>query len=329
MEKFSSFNQVVGNIPESEKEKILQEKGEVFDNQSFESLKGKERDKTPEEMHIIYLANEATDAIRKKYGLESFDIPQKNIHIIAEKKWPKDKRSSAVYVPMVQGIAVREQPGKMVFMAKVLHEMLHFKSFNSLQITSNENSELKEYRTGLTMITRNGQKMYFSNLNEAITEEITKQIVKELSAHPMFSEEIKKTRDVIMKHPKATDDSSGQSLFNEDTFYAETQNKKSWKEAIGRLFGAMKDSKNIIAFEFTYKQERKILNTLLEKIFKKNPKKFQNKDTIFETFAKSMMTGNLLPIGRLIDGTFGKGTMRRIGELDGNIEAQEEFVNTL
>jgi hypothetical protein len=42
-----------------------------------------------------------------------------------------------------------------------------------------------------------------------------------------------------------------------------------------------------------------------------------------------MMTGNILPVGRLIERTFGNGTLRRIGELDQDMQAQEEFVNSL
>ncbi len=42
-----------------------------------------------------------------------------------------------------------------------------------------------------------------------------------------------------------------------------------------------------------------------------------------------MLTGNILPVGRLVDGTFGRGTLRRIGELDHDTQALEEFVESL
>lgn len=327
MEKFSSFERVVGNIPEAEKEEILRDKGERFDDQVFEYLKGKEREKTPEELQIISLANEATNEVRQRYGLENFDIPPENIHVITEEAWPRGK-GVAFYNSMLQGIVAREQPAKIVFMKKIFHEMLHFKSYNALQITSPENSELDEYRVGLTVHTRDGKRMYFVNLNEAVTEEITKRFSTKLFDNPLFTGETKQTKDVITRYPRAVT-RSGELLFGDDTFYAEVEGKKSWGEAVGRLFGAQEKPKKITTGVFTYQSERKILNTLIDKILERNPEKFQDREEVFEVFAKGMMTGNILPVGRLIEKTFGHGTLRRIGEFGRDMWAQEEFVNSL
>ena len=327
MEKFSSFERVVGNIPEAEKEQILRDKGERFDDQVFEDLRGKEREKTPEEMQIISLANEATNKIRQKYDLENFDIQPDNIHVVTEEAWPREK-GVAFYNSMLQGIATREQPAKVVFMKKVFHEMLHFKSYNALQITSGENPELDEYRVGLTVHTRDGKRMYFVNLNEAVTEEMTKRFATKLFDNPLFVQEAQQTQDVITKYPRSVT-GSGEPLFDEDTFYAEVESKKSWGEAVGRLFGAQEKPKKITTEGFTYKTERKILNMLIDKILERNSDKFQDREEVFEVFAKGMMTGNILPVGRLIEKTFGNGTLRRIGDLDQNMKEQENFVNSL
>lgn len=327
MEKFSSFERVVGNIPEAEKEQILRDKGERFDDQVFEDLRGKEREKTPEELQIISLANEATNEIRQKYGLENFDIPSENIHVITKEAWPREK-GVAFYNSMLQGIAAREQPARIVFMKKIFHEMLHFKSYNALQIEIGENPELDEYRVGLTVHTRDGKRMYFVNLNEAVTEEMTKRFAIKLFDNPLFAEETKQTKDVVTRYSRAVT-GSGEPLFDDDTFYAEVEGKKSWGEAVGRLFGAQEKPKKITTEGFTYQSERKILNTLIDKILERNPEKFQDKEGVFDVFAKGMMTGNILPVGRLIERTFGNGILRRIGELDQDMRAQEEFVNSL
>jgi len=327
MEKSSSFERVVGNISESEKEQILRDKGERFDDQVFEDLKDKEREKTSEELKIISLVNVATNEIRQKYGLESFDISPDNIHVVTEETWPREK-SVAFYNSMLQGVALREQPAKIVFMKKVFHEMLHFKSYNALQVTSGENPELNKYRAGLTIHTRDGKRMYFMNLNEAIIEEMTKEFATKLFDDSLFTKEVKQTKDIIARYPRAVT-SSGEPLFDEDTFYAEIDSKKSWGEAVGRLFGMKEKSKKIITESFTYQSERRTLDTLIDRVFEKNPNKFQDRKEVFEVFAKGMMTGDILPMGRLIERTFGNGTLRRIGELDQDIQAQEEFVNSL
>jgi len=330
MEKFSSFERVVGNISEAEKEQVLRDKGERFDDQVFEDLKGKEREKTSQELQIISLANEATNEVRQKYGLENFDIPPENIHVITEEAWPREK-SAAFFNSMLQGVAMREKLSNTAFMKTVFHEMLHFKSHNAAQITVGENPELDEYRLGLTVRTRDGKKMYFVNLNEAVTEEMTKRFARKLLENPLFTDEIKQTRDMMTQHPQAITD-SGKPLFDEDTFYAEVQGSKSWRESVDRLFGRRILGSGItkISIEgFTYQPERKILNTLIDKIFERNPDKFQDREGVFEVFAKGMMTGNILSIGRLVERTFGNGTLRQIGELDQDMQAQEEFVNSL
>jgi hypothetical protein len=68
---------------------------------------------------------------------------------------------------------------------------------------------------------------------------------------------------------------------------------------------------------------------LLDKLYEKNTDQFSNREEVFNVFAKAMLTGNILPLGRLVDGTFGRGTLRKIGELDHDVQALEEFVESL
>lgn len=321
--KKSSFERVIGAIPDAEKEKILKYKEERFDDQLFEELEGKEREKTPEELQIIDLANKMTNEIRKTYGLEDFDIPAKNIHIIKEGKWWRQDNVGATYKSDLQGVAMHEEPVRLAFAERVFHEMVHFKSYNALQITKSEKSEVDEYRVGLTVSTRDGKKMFFSNLNEAVTEEMVKRYVlknvQALSENPLFSREIKQSREIISEYSNAKT-SSGESLFNLDTYYAEIK-------GIRKLSGGGEVT-NISTKGFTYREERRVLSMLINKLFEHNRERFKNTDEVFEMFAKGMMTGNILPIGKLIDGTFGAGTFRKIGESE-NPEVFKKAVGSL
>ena len=310
MKKFSSFDRVIGKVSDNEKKKILKEKDEQFKDQKFEELRDMEREKTLKELKIINLANQYTNEIRKKYGLSAFNILPENIHIIKKDKWPKE--GDAFYSSMMQAIALREQSASIVFMKKVVHEMLHFKSYNSLQITTVNNSKINEYRVGLTVSARDGNEMHFRNFNEAVTEEITKNIITKLLNDPLFAEEIKKTGEIINRRYDAKM-SNGEDLFDKDTFYAEMKN----------------GSNKINAESFTKEKERKILNILIDKLFERNRESFKKREDIFEMFSKAMMTGNIIPIGKLVDRTFGVGIFRKIGELDKNIQGQENFVNSL
>lgn len=328
MEKLSSFERVVGNAPETIKEQILKDRGERFDNQVFKELESKELKKTPEELQIISLANDITDEILKKYGLDEFNIPAKNIHIIKEQQWPAGKQGSAFYETRFQAVAIREQQSLVAFLRKIIHELLHFKSYNALQTTVGKNSQLIDYRVGLSVNTRDGKFRYFTNLNEAITEELTKRLFAKTSQNKIFARELHQTKKIIATYPRAIADSGG-DLFDSDTFYANVEGKKSFKESIGRFFGIAEKSKRINTEKFTYSEERKIINTLIDKLFEKNKAHFKNREDVFNIFAKGMMTGNILPVGKLIDKTFGSGTFRKIGELDKDIKAQEKFVKQL
>ncbi len=315
MEGKPSFERVIGSNSDAEQEKILREAGERFDDQAFESLKDKEREKTPDEFKMISLANAATNEIRRKYGLDDFNVPADNIHVIKKEAWWKEK-SSGVFVARLQGVAIEEGRSKSGFMKTAFHEMVHFKSYHSLQLTAEENPELLEYRMGLVCHSRDGKDMYFKNLNEAITEEITKRYAKKFVDEDLFKEEVEQTRKIMRDNPDAITE-SGSPLFNGDVFYAEILNELP----NGQL--------EISVDRFTYPSERKILNILIEKILARNSDKFKNKDEVFEVFEKAMITGQILPVGRLIDETFGPGTLRRIGELDEDIQAQRELVDKL
>lgn len=332
-EKFSSFERVVGDIPAEEKAQILKEIDEQFNDQAFESLKGKERDKTPEELEIISLANKATNGLLKEYGLEDFDIPPQNIYVIEEEHWPEDLKGSAFYNSIIQGVAIRETLSKTGFLKKTLHEMLHFKSYNALQITTggeDEDRELQEYRSGLVVAQRDGRDVYFVSLNEAVTEELAMRLLTQLPDKSIFQEEIEQTKKIMDSYPNATS-RGGDPLFDDETIYAkiEEEEPKNWRESIGRKFGFSEGRKKIITEKFTRKEEREMLNVLIEKIKMKNESGFKNKEEVFDIFARGYLTGNILPLVRLVDKTFGKGTMRKIGELDSDMEQQKQFIESL
>lgn len=338
MEKFSSFERVVGNIPQENKEKMIKKMEGEFQNQEFEGLEGKELKKTPEQVQIISLANEFTNEIRIKYGLDYFDIPEKNIHIIKNKDWEDWKENDqsrkgllAVYVPEKQTIGIGEDPNNIIFLSKVFHELLHFKSYGALQRTMGENSKFTNYRTGFTVKERNGEKIYFESLNEAITEELTKRFTNKLYFNPLFSKELNQTRKAISKYPNAVNNQGELLLRNSDIFYAEIE-EKTLGEVINDFFKKVlsKETMSKIKTEkFSYARERRNLNVLIDKLFERNRERFKNREEVFELFVEGMVTGNILPVGKLIEKTFGNGTFRKIGEMDDDVDKQAEFIDSL
>ncbi|MFA6447676.1 MAG: hypothetical protein WCW31_05525, partial [Patescibacteria group bacterium] len=199
---------------------------------------------------------------------------------------------------MFQGMAVRETPRPAEFVNILLHELMHLKSYGALMIKEPDRTVVP-YRGGLTVTTRNELAHYFSSLNEAVTEELAKRIFLNAD-EPKLQHIIQVTREFIAAHPDAARD-DGSPLFNEDTYDVEIVER----------------SRNGLRLEtncFAYAKERQALRQLVDKLYSHNADVFPDREAVFVVFARASLTGNLLPLGRLIERTFSKGTFRKIAE---------------
>lgn len=174
----------------NKKEAVLEIMKKRFQEQEFKELEDIEREKTPKETQIIHIVNQATNHLRKRLGLDGFDLPDRNVHIIKEDGWVKKGKEGAKGAFMLekQLMAIREEPSMLAFLGTCLHEMMHFKSYHARQITSEKDIDksrsamtLDDYRMGLECLTRDGKNTYLTNLNGAITEQITVFLFKIIS----------------------------------------------------------------------------------------------------------------------------------------------------
>lgn len=318
MKEGSSIERVFGkNISQENKEEILKSYEDTFRNQSFEDIKDIEIEKTPEQLEVISLANKATNAIRRQYRLTDFNVPPENIHIIKAGEWQSE--GEAFFVANNQAIAAREMNIRTQFAKRIIHEMIHFKSYGAAHAREKDRI-LDDYRCGLTVHAREDGRLYFGNLNEAVTEELAKRALLKEIGNELFTEETKETDRIKQRYPDSIDE-NGNPLFTEDTYEAHIAGTEGKKVMI--------ETKN-----FTYQEQRDVFWTLVDKINNFDAqmgeeRKFKNREDVFQMFAKAAMTGNLLPLGRTIENMFGKGTLRKIGELDSDIKKQKEFVENL
>lgn len=293
-----SVKRVVGKVSESEKEKIFQRQRDEFRGQeSFKARKrqewlpNKEKEKTQEELAIVSMVNDLTNKILRKYGLESFDVPPENIHITKTNFITKllgflsDSTVQGKFYNNQEAIEITDPAYRLGLAKTMLHEVIHFKSYNALQIRTDGNPIPSNYRLGVRVVSRDGENIYFKNLNEAITELLAKEYLEKIVGHPMFTQDVERYREDEMLH-----------------------------RAIG---------------EGSYYNEIEVFNTLIDRLFERNKEAFGDRKEVFDVFAKAMMVGNILPIGRLIDNTFGSGVFRKIGELDSDIKEQKSFIDSL
>ena len=325
---------MVGNMPDAYKEGFLHATEKRFQNQDFDELKGKEIEKTQEQMRIIADVNIATNEILRRYGLIDFDIPASNVHIIADEKWVKGS-SNGFFNADLQAVAIREQPMNLAFMKILFHELIHFKSYGAWQVNEeNGNRDVRKYRTGLSINSRDREgRAFFTALNEAVTEELTKRNARSLLRKPEFTKEVTETERIITTDRQRSRKSNGELLISEDTFCARQTSTKEWSNALWRYFGTRVGLKDeileTVVTNFSYPVERKALKRLVSRLYQENQDSYDSEDAVFEIFAKAMMTGNILTLGKAIDSTFGVGTFRRIGELGNNGKDFLEYVETL
>jgi hypothetical protein len=313
--KKSSISRIVGKATEEEKQEILTRAGKIFANQKVSKT---ERKKMPIELEILPLVDQITNEILQKYGLPDFDIPPENVHMRWNKKWEKTKQAGE-YNPNKQHVVLQDKKRTRTrFALQSFHEKLHFKSYNSRQINTEGGTE--GYRLGLMVKTRDGEKILFGNLNEAITEAMTKKYGTKLLTNPIFEEEQIKTKALKARY-------RNDPVFD-DVYFMEKADYHPILNFIRRLF-KKPEQKDTYYESFVYKKERQTLDTLIQKLLAKNPEKFKDEEEIMEMFERAMMTGHIHAIGQLIDKTFGKGTFRRVGELGEDTKGLAEFVNTL
>ena len=58
-----------------------------------------------------------------------------------------------------------------------------------------------------------------------------------------------------------------------------------------------------------------MLKLLIDTLYERNPSQFQSPNQVFDVFARAMLRDTPLPLGRLIERTFGHGTFKKIGAI--------------
>lgn len=298
--KTSSIDRVVGNLSEAQRQKLCAAYQEVFNGQNIAVLNRASLSKTRDQLKIIAEANEATNVLRRKYGLADFDVPPENIHIIKKEVWGTE-RAATFFTPLTQSIFLEDTPRNIRFAEKVCASLIWFKSYGAVQRLSGSD-ELTDYRMGLWMRPRSPAKAfsgfaYFKELNDAIVATLSVRYIASQADNILFKKEMHETRE-LQKHAK---DLGKREFLDEDIY-------DIWN---------VKQNQFDIA-SFGNKAERAALKTITDDIFWKNCKndRFPKKENVFDVFARAMFTGHLFELAHLMDETFGKGTLRKIATSD-------------
>jgi len=299
--KTSMIDGVVGASHEESAE-IMEELRNRFENPHFPEISKFEKKKTERDLRIIEDVNKATNELRINAGLEPFDIPAKNIHILRDDGSMSNLLGGVTdtmrgYI-LIQGADTALQLGKRLF-----HEVQHAKARNVVQLLP-ESHEVSPFRQGLEVYPRRQmdrilfprhEKCYFRELNESVVEENTRRYVIAQWDNPLYADDFAET-----------------NLLHNEVL------KRGWYKLYlnQNIFQYYLVGDNITCEEFSYKKERAALCTICVGLSQKNRKKLRTADGVLELFSNAMFTGQTFTISCLMEKTFGKGTMRKIGTPD-------------
>lgn len=270
------------------------EEGEII-KESIKPFVIPEREKTAQEIEIIKgILDKMPDFIRKYNGVP-VNTTSEQIHFI-------DRKSDDEYVKKAlkegidaffdlksRQIGVLDTENQLCNSRLLVHELMHLNSFQSLQLKDKKKKILCPRRSGLIVHNKVGHQ-FFSDIDEAVVEELTDRFDKEyFKSIPQLAKELKQREELrsalIDKNPQDKD------FLRSAAFIANTP-------------------EGDLVFHYMDEEERKF-NELIKNICSKSF--FNSSEEVFDVFAKALMSGNLLPLARLVERTLGKGKFRELG----------------
>lgn len=304
---------VIGNANAEQKEDAKKKIEQLLFNH-FESLDPDARDqlekfeypKSATEVAAIDFANKETDELMKEAGIEPYDIPAENYHIVPPELYRKAAGGgTATAFTTKQGILFDSQDfrGNPVFFGSVvLHETLHLKAHLSIEVGEEEGKvDTTHHRVGVSIkaLQKHGYSgkyhEHFEGLHEAIVSTQQKKSFVKLIELPELSKEKEwLLSDKAKELRKELAEKKG--IPEDDIVWIGEKGKDDWERV-------------------TYAQQRMVLEYVCSEIQKQFPDQYKNTDEVFKEFLKSHFTGQLLPIARLVEKTFGEGSFRLLGNM--------------
>lgn len=323
MDKGPEFR-IVGGASEEKKEEARKElESALFDH--FASLSPKEREKlekleytkSEKEIALINFANEETNRLREEAGLEPYDIPKENYHIVPSefyKEVGKDGTATTFYTK--QGIifdAEQFRLNPVNFGTASLHETLHLKGHTTFEVEEKDGKlEKTPFRVGIGI--EAAQKFglhgkyhsHFDGLHEAIVVTQEKKSFPKILELPM----LKKEKEWLMSREakKIIEGIREKKNIPKDEFiWVEGEELEGWEE--GKTGSSYKWK------TFSYYSQRQTLEYLCNEIQGEFPERYKSSDDVFNEFLKAHFTGRLLTVARLVEKTFGEGSFRLLGNM--------------
>jgi hypothetical protein len=306
-EKQSGIERILKTSPEEEAA-LLRHFERALKNQETDPY---EKEKDPEDVEIIDgILARISDFVHDYDGKTVPGLKAVNVHLIDTDKLTPEQKAAIESVDVgaicdfrTQSAAVLpEKDSRLITAQRIVHELMHLHAFTSLEAEKEPSSEsspmltiegakLYPRRIGFGVFDKTHSKRYFRELDEAIIEELSSRFdARYFAQFPTLAPELEirtKMRQTVKRDAgeiaAVTTKQRGDGQWNTSI--------RSWR----------------------YGDQRAKLHSLIHDIYEMHGSDFASEDEVFNVFAKAVMTGRLLEVARLVEGTFGKGSFVKLG----------------
>lgn len=329
------YVRMVGRATEEQKEKIRVGIVSAFDSY-YDRLPHEEREilrkfdaenpKTQFELDIIEVVNEVIDEVMEGAQLHPFDTPPQAVHIVPGDIYKKinsrspHSKGSAFYYHQI--VLIRREPhvhgGLIGLVSIILHELGgHLKSFIAVEASVDNSDGSRRviphvHRSGMRIEAQSVKKVrdglspedelsWFRGLDEAVVTEIEKKYLPKVIAR------------LLERHSEYQELRDEVEWFRSDEALAI---RKAYAKRGGidvRDIGVGRDGK--VSF-LDYLAQRRVLRYIMGVLWSDNREKVATVEEVFNWFINAHYGGNLVPLGRLIDKSFGAHAFKSLGFMD-------------
>jgi hypothetical protein len=271
-----------------------------------DELEEHEIEKSPSHLAAINFANEYSNQLREDAGVESYDIPDRNFHLMPRKLYEKafGTNSGGVALQKHQAVALnadRFKDNPISFALTTVHETLHLKGHQVSEVEDVEDGTRTSLRrmgfSALSSQKNNNEGKdheHFLGLHEAVVSELEKRSIPEILKLESLKEEVARLSRAD----------------NLDTIKDISQNKKI---PVDEIIWISKDKSEFRTLP--YRAQRQVLDYVCNEIFSQFPADFEFVDNVYNLFFQSQFSGKLLSIAYYVEQTFGTNGFRTLGNM--------------
>lgn len=231
-DKLIGINNMPGISNELPRDEVERAISDTLENEGGKFIEGLELEKTEKDKEIIELVTKEVDRYLQQYGRENVqEISLNNIHLLREggtEEHTDGNLSGGGASSVHNSIIIDRGDSDLQFAYVLFHELYHQKVYKALQITQADGPKLTPYHTGFKMVSRDGEKIYFKDLEEAFTS---------MAEQRFFTE-------VLMNDKRFRAEVEGMSEKERMNLFTRNDEREKLDALIDRLFEANQDQFN-------------------------------------------------------------------------------------